>query len=63
MPYDLTERILTMKRRRRLRVNIQVTDNWSPAETVPVTVTLKNVNELDLAKEGWTRTRRSVNRR
>ncbi len=32
-------------------VMISVTDSWSDPVTVPVTVTLKNVNELDIAKK------------
>lgn len=33
-------------------VTIQVTDSWSDPVSVPVTVTLKNVNELNYAKDG-----------
>ena len=39
-------------------VEIAVTDNWSSPVTVPVTVTLKNVNELEFGKTTvmtWTR--------
>ena len=32
-------------------VNLQVTDNWSDPVMVPITVTLKNVNELNFAKK------------
>ncbi|MCY4093565.1 MAG: hypothetical protein OXG05_00405 [Gammaproteobacteria bacterium] len=32
-------------------VNLQVTDNWSDPVSVPITVTLKNANELNFAKK------------
>ena len=32
-------------------VNLQVTDNWSDPVPVPITVTVKNVNELNFAKK------------
>ena len=33
-------------------VNLQVTDKWSDPVSVPITVTVKNVNEINYAKDG-----------
>ena len=33
-------------------VNLEVTDKWSAPVSVPITVTIKDVNELEFAKEG-----------
>ena len=33
-------------------VNLQVTDNWSDPVSVPITVTVKNVNELNAVRNG-----------
>ncbi|MCE2407743.1 MAG: cadherin repeat domain-containing protein, partial [Pseudomonadales bacterium] len=33
-------------------VNLQVTDHWSDPISVPITVTVNNVNELEFAKDG-----------